>query len=38
MTKKLITLLLALTMIFACAVPSFATVAANQPVSGGINQ
>ena len=38
MTKKLITLLLALTMIFDCAVPSFATVAANQPVSGGINQ
>ena len=26
MTKKLITLLLALTMVFACAVPSFATV------------
>lgn len=35
MTKKLITLLLALTMVFACAVPSFATVAANQPISGG---
>ena len=36
--RKLITLLLALTMVFACAVPSFATVAANQPVSGGMSK
>ncbi len=35
MTKKLITLLLALTMVFACAVPSFAVTANSIPVVGG---
>lgn len=35
MTKKLITLLLALTMVFACAVQSFAVTANSIPVVGG---